>query len=118
MPIDAVQIPPSQVKRALLLAVIVVVVGVMATTLSQTQLLGLIPIRNLLKNTLHVSRESTAAFVFWATMPWYFKPLVGIVQDAFPLFGTRRKSYMLVAGALTTVAWLVLESRPTNTTPC
>jgi hypothetical protein len=112
MAIDAAQIPPSQVKRALLLATIVVVVGVMATTLSQTQLLGLIPIRNLLKNTLHVSRESTAAFVFWATIPWYFKPLVGIVQDAFPLFGTRRKSYMLVAGVLTTVAWLVLGITP------
>ncbi len=112
MAIDAVQIPPEQAKRALILAIIVVVVGVMATTLSQTQLLGLIPIRNLLKNTLHVSRESTARFVFWSTLPWYFKPLVGIVQDAFPLFGTRRKSYMLVASVLTTVAWLGLGATP------
>ena len=112
MATDAVQIPPDQVKRALTLAIIVVVVGVMATTLSQTQLLGLIPIRNLLKNTLHASREQTAAFVFWSTLPWYFKPLVGIVQDAFPLFGTRRKSWMLVASVLTTVAWLALGLTP------
>jgi BT1 family len=112
MAVDALQIPQEQVKRALFLAVVVVVFGVLATTLSQTQMLGLIPIRNLLKNTLHATRESTAAFVFWATLPWYLKPLVGIVQDAFPLFGTRRKSYMLVASVLTTVAWLVLTITP------
>ena len=112
MVITAAEAAESQTRRALILAVIVVVVGVMATTLAQTQLLGLIPIRNLLKNTMHASREHTAAFVFWATLPWYFKPLVGIVQDAFPLFGTRRKSYMLVASVLTTVAWLVLGVTP------
>jgi hypothetical protein len=112
MVLTAAQGAESQTRRALILAVIVVVVGVMATTLAQTQLLGLIPIRNLLKNTMHASREHTAAFVFWATLPWYFKPLVGIVQDAFPLFGTRRKSYMLVASVLTTVAWLVLGVTP------
>jgi hypothetical protein len=112
MVVTAVQSAPSQTQRALLLAVIVVVVGVMATTLAQTQLLGLIPIRNLLKNTMHASREQTAAFIFWATLPWYFKPLVGIVQDAFPLFGTRRKSYMLVASVLTTIAWLILGVTP------
>jgi BT1 family len=112
MVLTAAETTESQTRRALMLAVIVVVVGVMATTLAQTQLLGLIPIRNLLKNTMHASREHTAAFVFWATLPWYFKPLVGIVQDAFPLFGTRRKSYMLVASVLTTVAWLVLGVTP------
>ena len=112
MAITAAQSAESQTRRALLLAVIVVVVGVMATTLAQTQLLGLIPLRNLLKNTMHASREQTAAFVFWATLPWYFKPLVGIVQDAFPLFGTRRKSYMLVASVLTATAWLILGVTP------
>jgi hypothetical protein len=108
----AVYAPPSQTDRALLLAVIVVVIGVMATSLPQTQGLGVIPIRNLLKNTLHVSREASAAFVFWATIPWYFKPLVGMVQDAFPLFGTRRRSYMLVGSVLATVAWVGLDFTP------
>lgn len=112
MAVTAVPSVESQTRRALFLAVIVVVVGVMATTLAQTQLLGLIPIRNLLKNTMQASREQSAAFVFWATLPWYFKPLVGMVQDAFPLFGTRRRSYMLVASVLTTVAWLVLGLTP------
>lgn len=112
MVVAAVPAADSQTRRALILAVTVVVVGVMATTLAQTQLLGLIPIRNLLKNTLHLSRGHSAAFVFWETLPWYFKPLVGVVRDAFPLFGTRRKSYMLVASVLTTAAWLLLGVTP------
>lgn len=112
MAIAAVDVPASQTHRTLVLAVIVVVIGVLATSLPQTQGLGIIPIRNLLKNTLHVSRESTAAFVFWATIPWYFKPLVGMVQDAFPMFGTRRRSYMLVGSVLATVAWLALDFTP------
>jgi BT1 family len=108
----AVQAPQAQTNRALLLAIIVVVVGVLATTLPQTQTLAVVPIRNLLKNVLHATRESTAAFVFWATIPWYFKPLVGMVQDAFPLWGTRRRSYMLVGGVLSTTAWLGLDFAP------
>jgi predicted MFS family arabinose efflux permease len=108
----ALEIPSSQTNRALLLAVIVVVIGVLATSLPQTQGLGVIPIRNLLKNALHATRESSAAFVFWATIPWYFKPLVGMVQDAFPLFRTRRRSYMLVGSVLSSVAWLALDITP------
>lgn len=110
--IDAVRTPQAPTNRALLLATIVVVVGVLATSLPQTQVLGMVPIRNLLKNAMHATRESSAAFVFWATLPWYFKPLVGLVQDAFPMWGTRRKSYMLVGSVLSTAAWLVLDLMP------
>jgi hypothetical protein len=112
MALDAVQGPQTQTNRALILAVIVVVVGVVATSLPQTQGLGLVPIKNLLKNTMHASRESTAALVFWATLPWNFKPLVGIVQDAFPVWGTRRKSYLVVGSVLSTLAWLALDFTP------
>lgn len=112
MAIDAVPAPQTQSNRALMFAVIVVVVGVLATSLPQTQGLGVVPIRNLLKNAMHATRESTAQFVFWATLPWYFKPLVGMVQDAFPMWGTRRKSYMLVGSVLSTAAWLALEFTP------
>lgn len=99
-------------KRAVTIAVIVIVVGVLATELAQIPVLALIPVKNLLKNTLHASRESTAAFIFWAQLAWNFKPLVGIVQDAFPLFGTRRKSYMLVGCAVATAGWLTLGVAP------
>jgi predicted MFS family arabinose efflux permease len=112
MAIDAVPAPQTQANRTLRLALIVVVVGVLATSLPQTQVLGVVPIRNLLKNAMHASRASSAAFIFWVTLPWYFKPLVGMVQDVFPMWGSRRKSYMLVGSVLATLAWLALDFTP------
>lgn len=108
----AADVPTSQTNRAMMLAVIVVVVGVLASTLPQSAVLGLVPLKNLLKNTMHMSREATAAFSFWTTLPWYFKPLAGMVQDAFPLWGTRRRSYILAGSVLSSVTWLVLDFTP------
>lgn len=93
-------------------ATIVILVGIIATTLSQTQVLAKIPIQNLLKNELHVDRTLNAAFFFWTTFPWYLKPLVGVITDAFPLFGSRRKSYMLGSTILATLSWVGLYFTP------
>lgn len=43
---------------------------------------------------------------------WYFKPLFGIVTYAFPLFGSRRKSYMIIVATLPTLSWAALYPRP------
>jgi predicted MFS family arabinose efflux permease len=80
--------------------------------LSQFQLIGLIPLKNLLKNELHADRAASAAFFFWIQLAWYFKPIAGIVTDAFPLFGTRRKSYMLISSALTVACFVALYFTP------
>jgi predicted MFS family arabinose efflux permease len=85
---------------------------VIGTTLAQPQVLGRIPIQNLLKNELHVDRAANAAFFFWIGLAWYFKPFVGIITDAFPLFGTRRRSYMIIGALLATVAWIALYFTP------
>jgi len=92
--------------RSLLYAFIVVFFGITAVTLSQQQAVGLIPLKNLLKNELHADRAATAAFFFWLGLAWYFKPFFGIFTDAFPFFGTRRKSY-IVTGALLSVAGFI-----------
>lgn len=98
--------------RGLYSASIVIVAGVLATTLGQAQVLGRIPLQNLLKNELHVDRTANAAFFFWMGLAWYFKPFVGIVTDAFPLFGTRRKSYMTGSTLLAVLSWLGLYFTP------
>jgi predicted MFS family arabinose efflux permease len=95
-------------ERTLLLAMLVIVFGVLSTRLAGTQVLGRIPLQNLLKNGLGADRSTNAAFFFWTTMPWYLKPLVGIFTDAFPLFGSRRKSYMMIAAAASAAAWWAL----------
>lgn len=99
-------------SKSLLFAAIVIVIGVVGTTLGQPQVLGRIPLQNLLKNELHADRAANAAFFFWIGLAWYLKPLVGIVTDAYPLFGTRRKSYMILGAALAGLAWYTLAYTP------
>src|SRR5580693_8237238 len=98
--------------RALVYAAIVIVVGVLATTLAQTQTLARIPLQNLLKNELHVDRTANAAFFFWIGLAWYFKPFAGIITDAFPLWGSRRKSYILISTVFATLWWIALAFTP------
>jgi Major Facilitator Superfamily len=102
--------PPD--GKALRHAAIVIVAGVLATTLAQTQVLGRIPLQNLLKNELHAGRAANAAFFFWAGLAWYFKPFAGIFTDAFPMFGSRRRSYILAATTLAVLSWFALAVTP------
>lgn len=85
---------------------VVVAMGVMATSLAQDKILGRIPLRNLLKNGLHLDRSATATFLFAIGFAWYVKPLFGAVIDAFPLLGSRRRSYMVIGSALAALGWL------------
>ena len=107
-PIPARQRP----DKALLYAALVIIAGVLATTLAQTQVLARLPLQNLLKNELHADRTANAAFFFWAGLAWYLKPLAGILTDAYPLFGSRRKSYIVLSASLAALSWLVLIVTP------
>jgi len=84
--------------------------AVFATTMSQPAVLRL-PFQNLLKVDLHASRQAMASFFAVSTLAWYFKPLAGIFTDSVPIFGTRRKFYLifsaLIAGALYLVVGVV-----------
>src|SRR5579864_3402900 len=102
----------AETGKPLLYAAIVIVIGVLGTTLAQTQVLGRIPLQNLLKNELHADRAANAAFFFWAGLAWYFKPFAGIFTDAFPMFGSRRKSYILVSTILAVLSWFALTVMP------
>jgi predicted MFS family arabinose efflux permease len=96
----------------MLYAAIVVFLGITAVTLSQQNAIGLIPLKNLLKNELHEDRASTAAFFFWLGIAWYFKPFFGIFTDAFPFFGTRRKSYILTGSVVSVAGFILLIFTP------
>ena len=95
-------------NHSLLIAGIVIVLGFLTTTLAQPRVLVHIPLQNLLKNVLHVDRSTNAAFFFWVGLPWYIKPLIGVLSDAFPIFGRRRKSYILIGALGSIAAWLLL----------
>ena len=84
----------------------IIVFGIFATTLPQPQLLGKLSITHLLKDNLGLPAQSVAGFFFLCGIAWYFKPLAGILTDAFPFMGTRRRNYMLFSAALSAVSWI------------
>ncbi len=45
------------------------------------------------------------AYLAILTLPWVIKPVYGIISDFLPLFGYRRKSYLLVANTVAAVAY-------------
>ena len=97
---------PSVTRWAILICA-----GVFATTMSQPAVLRL-PFQNLLKSDLHVSREMMSSFFAVSTFAWYCKPLAGIFIDSFPLFGTRRKSYMVLSAIVAAALYLVVGVVP------
>ncbi|MGC1901281.1 MAG: hypothetical protein WA716_21625, partial [Pseudolabrys sp.] len=50
--------------------------------------------------------QVTAALTAF-NLPWIIKPVYGLVSDFVPLFGYRRKSYLVLASILATGAYLL-----------
>ncbi len=53
-----------------------------------------------LKETLGLSASTVMYLGSVTTIPWMIKPLYGWISDTFPLWGYRRKSYMVMSGLL------------------
>jgi predicted MFS family arabinose efflux permease len=70
------------------------------------------PFKLLLKEQLHFSAAHVAGFLAFASAPIYIKPFAGILSDAVPLFGTRRRSYLLLGLILSGVFYLLLSLVP------
>src|ERR1700728_1735478 len=102
----------ANLRREVLDAFLVVFLGITAVTLSQQNAIALVPLKNLLKSELHEGKSATAAFFFWLGIAWYCKPFFGIFIDAFPLFGTRRKSYILTGSVLSIAIFVGLIYTP------
>lgn len=58
-----------------------------------------------LKDHLHLDPAETAVISGISAAPWLIKPLYGFVSDSFPLFGYRRRSYLMLAGLLGAFSW-------------
>ena len=86
---------------------IVVGTGIFATTLAQLEVLDL-PFRQLLQTRFDASPQQTALFFAAAGAPWFLKPVAGLLSDSVPLFGTRRRHYLILCATLAAVFWLAL----------
>jgi predicted MFS family arabinose efflux permease len=91
--------------------------GAFVTTIAQPGVIGRLPLQLLLKRELHFSAQTLAAFMIVATFAWNVKPLAGIMSDAFPLFGTRRRHYMLLGAGMAAVCWFLMGVVPRSYLP-
>jgi predicted MFS family arabinose efflux permease len=59
-----------------------------------------------------LSAGQLATFGWIITVPWFIKPLYGLLSDFVPLFGTRRRSYFLITASLAAGAALTVSLMP------
>lgn len=63
----------------------------------------------LLKEKLKQSAGQLAYFQAITLLAWVVKPLWGFISDSFPIFGYRRKSYLVISSALAAASWITLS---------
>ncbi|MGC4048086.1 MAG: hypothetical protein QM758_30210 [Armatimonas sp.] len=71
-----------------------------------------LPLKFVLKDELKLNPQQISAFFALGIFTNYIKPLAGILTDSVPLFGTRRRWYLLLSLFLCGVGWLVLAFVP------
>ena len=64
----------------------------------------------LLKDELHLGPAEMSALTGIFALPWTVKPIYGFISDGFPLFGYRRRSYLILAGLVGALSYFLLGS--------
>ena len=62
----------------------------------------------LLKEKVKLTPAGMAYFQAVVLLAWVIKPLWGFISDSFPLFGYRRRSYLMLTSALAAFCWFSL----------
>jgi hypothetical protein len=108
-PSDAPAPPGALSFRA---AAAIIAAGLFVTGLGWPGMIARLPLDLFFKNHLHFAPQEIA--VFWAVgaLAWYLKPLVGLLCNAFPVFGTRRRGYLLAGSVAACLLWSALAVVP------
>ena len=67
------------------------------------------PLNYYLKSGLGLNPAQVSEYLAILTLPWVIKPLYGLVSDYLPLFGYRRKSWLLLVNMLAALGFLWLS---------
>jgi len=82
------------------------------------QIVGLIsqPLNYYLKEVQGWTPVQVTAFVTVFNLPWIIKPVYGLISDFVPLFGYRRKSYLIIANvaAIGGYFWVTRLTAPSD----
>ncbi|HEX9046458.1 MAG TPA: MFS transporter [Verrucomicrobiae bacterium] len=93
----------------------VMAAGIFATTFVQTQSLGYLPLNALLTH-MGLDSDKAATFFSVAMLPWSFKIIAGLLVDGVPIFGSRRRSYLLLSALTAAGLWLMMGLAPSHYT--
>ncbi|CAN1797170.1 Folate-biopterin transporter 1, chloroplastic [Linum perenne] len=63
-----------------------------------------------LKDNLRLDPAETAVISGFSALPWLVKPLYGFISDSVPLFGYRRRSYLVLSGLLGALSWSLMAT--------
>jgi hypothetical protein len=69
-----------------------------------------------LKDTLHLGPAEMQLISSITILPWVIKPLYGFLSDTYPLFGYKRRSYLILSGLVGSASWVRPRPKKTNTT--
>jgi len=74
------------------------------------------PLNYYLKQTFGWTPVQVSAYLTILNLPWIIKPVYGIVSDFLPLFGYRRKAYLIIANAAAAGAycWVTQITAPSE----
>ena len=74
------------------------------------------PLNYYLKQTFGWTPVQVTAYLTILNLPWIIKPIYGIVSDFLPLFGYRRKAYLVIANAAAAGAycWVTQITQPSE----
>jgi len=63
-----------------------------------------------LKDDLGLTPAEVSALVGIVALPWMIKPVFGFISDGLPIFGYRRRPYLILSGVLGSLAWVMLAT--------
>ena len=77
----------------------VMATGIFATTFVQLQGLGYLPFNHLFKQ-MGMDSDKAATFFSLSMLPWTLKIIAGLLVDSVPIFGSRRRMYLMLSELL------------------
>ncbi|WP_437650581.1 MFS transporter [Sorangium sp. So ce362] len=98
---------PIARRRALAIAV-----GVFVTAFCDIEKLAKLPLQRLIKDDFGHSPAAMADFFAVAGLMAYMIPLAVLLNDRLPLFGSRRRSYLLLSSLAAALLWLLTAAAP------
>ena len=63
-----------------------------------------------LKDELGLGPAEVSALFGIVAIPWIIKPVFGFMSDGLPIFGYRRRPYLVLSGILGTTSWVCLAT--------